>query len=466
MLLDLNANGNNFDFSSTISDALSSAELEIYRIEETIDSLKLIKPECDKTDYTLAISSGAICGIIDIFLVGRPGESPLGEITDQWFENRTKDFAKVCGWSGGKKSSASSAIKFLEDKFKVPYDQTGLSGFLQGYGVTPTNHHFKSLAHNPSLLGLFFSVLDQFWNTSHFAVNGELISLQQADANFGLQGNNILSKFFCAFYNWFGHLMSDVAGASGSKGRGMGIPSPLWTWTNDVIAVKKKLDIPVSDFDMSVDEMAAKMFNEGYDARFQTAQIIPVVLNEMVVRLFYLIRRMLRYYKTTDKIDRSLSELWKKAEPFSNPSVKRMLTVAHGTFCLVDVGDATARGYAAGDGAFNPLEFFMRLNLTGIGRFTISLYGETKRGLHNVKSERLLYNANREKQIVLSYIDGLNILSKEYDDKHLLNLIRDFNAYYQAFDASVDLAEKRHVPEKLILRTKQDGDSYFRGDKL
>ena len=32
--------------------------------------------------------------------------------------------------------------------------------------------------------------------------------------------------------------MSDVSGSSGSKGRGMGIPSPLWTWTNDIIAIK------------------------------------------------------------------------------------------------------------------------------------------------------------------------------------------------------------------------------------
>ena len=462
VFLDLDAKENNFKFSSTITEAQSRAELELYRLEETLDSIELIKPECDRTDYALAISSGAICGIIDIFLVGRPKESPLGDITDQWFEDRTKDFARACGWNEGGENSASSALKFLENKFKVPYDQTGTSVFLQGYGISPTNHHFKSLAHNPSLLGLFFSILDQFWNTSHFVTNGELISLQQADNNFELLGNNILSKLFCAFYNWFGHLMSDISGASGSKGRGMGIPSPLWAWTNDVIAIKKKLDIPVSDFDMSVKEMAAKMFNEGYDIRFQTAQMIPVVLNELIVRLFYLIRRMLNYYGTTDKADRRLSEIWKKVEPFSNPTVKRMLTVAHGTFCIVDIGNATVRRYG---GAFNPIEFFMRLNVVDVGRFTISLYGEAKRGLQNLKIERLMHDTNREKQIVLSYIDGLNILSEEYDDKHLLSLIRDFNAYYQAFDASIVLAEKRHVPEVLTLRTKLDGDSYFRGDK-
>lgn len=465
ILLDIDAKENNFEFSSTITEARSIAELELYKLEETLNSIEFIRPECDRTDYALAISSGAICGIIDIFLVGKPGESPFGDITDQWFEDRTKDFAQICGWSGGEKNSISSAIKFLEKKFKVPYDQTGTSGFLQGYGVTPTNHHFKSLAHNPSLLGLFFSILDQFWNTSHFVAHGELISLQQADNHFELQGNNILSKLFCGFYNWFGHLMSDVSGASGSKGRGMGIPSPLWDWVNDVVVIKNKLNIPVSDFDMSLNEMAAKMFNEGYDIRFQTAQMIPVLLNELIVRLFYLIRRILRYYGTTEKGNRSLSEAWKKVEPFSNPTIKKMLTLAHGAFCLVDVGDAATRSYISGGGVFNPIEFFMRLNVVGVGRFTISLYGEGKRGLRYSRYKSLMHHTHREEQIIVSYIDGLNTLYNEYDDRHLLNLIRDFSAYYRAFDASVDLAEKRHVPEVLILRSKQDGDSYFRGGK-
>ena len=37
-----------------------------------------------------------------------------------------------------------------------------------------------------------------------------------------------------------GHLVSDMTGSSGSKGRGMGIPSPLWCWTNDIITIKSE----------------------------------------------------------------------------------------------------------------------------------------------------------------------------------------------------------------------------------
>lgn len=294
ILLEINDNGSDFEFLSSIDSAMSQTYIEVETLEETVNSIKLLKPECDKLDYILAVGSGTLCGIIDIFLVGKPGESPSGDITDKWFENRVKGFAKICGWSGGEKKSSSSAIKFLEEKFKVPYDQRGAGdagSFI--FDLTPTNHHFKSLAHNPSLLGLFFSVLDQFTNTSHFITDGELISLVKADNRFELKGSNIPSKLFSAFVNWFGHLISDISGASTSKGRGMGIPSPLWSWTNDVIAIKNKLKIPVSEFDKSTNELALRIFKEGYDVRFQTAQAIPVFINEMLVRLIYSMRRLI-----------------------------------------------------------------------------------------------------------------------------------------------------------------------------
>ena len=204
------------------------------------------------------------------------------------------------------------------------------------FNLNPSNHHFKSLGHNPTLLGLYFSILDQFSNTSHFISGGELIALEEADGSFELRGNDVPSKLFCAFVNWFGHLISDMSGSSGSKGRGMGIPSPLWSWTNDIIAIKRKLNIPVSEFDKSINELAIQMYKEGYDARFQVTQAIPVFINEMIVRLIYSIRRLVRYYADVKSEERSFRLLWKSCEPFSNATVKRMLTVAHGTFCLID----------------------------------------------------------------------------------------------------------------------------------
>ena len=275
---------------------------------------------------------------------------------------------------------------------------------------------------------MFFSILNQFTNTSDFVSNGELISLNNSDGKFELQGKNIPSKLFCGIANWIGHLISDVAGSSSSKGRGMGIPSPIWAWSNDVIAIKAKLNIPVTEFDKSVNELALKLFEKGYDVRFQTTQAIPVFINEMVVRLLYSIRRLIGYYISIPKKDRSWGLLWKSCEPFSNATVKRMLTVAHGTFCIIDIGEATIRGFEKGIGSFNVVEFLMRLNIVGVGRLTISLYGEAKRGIQRSKANNEAIFMKREKVIIDDYMEGLKILSKTYDDKLLMTFVSDFKS--------------------------------------
>ena len=167
IVADLEIMEDGFEFASNIETAILAAEEELIDIEdqisESIETVNKLTPECDKTDYILSAASGAICGVIDVFLVGKPGESPVGDITDKWFENRTMDFAKMCGWDGKDNPSLSSAIKHLEKKFKIPYDQRGAGDAASWIvDLNPKNHHFKSLGHNPTLIGLFFSILDQF----------------------------------------------------------------------------------------------------------------------------------------------------------------------------------------------------------------------------------------------------------------------------------------------------------------
>lgn len=471
IFLDLNINESGFEFSTSIADALEQAENELTTLNETIKSIKDLKPNCDKLDYILAASSGALCGVIDIFLVGKPGESPLGEITDKWFANRTMDFAKLCHPKHKDFDSLESALRFLEKEFKVPYDQTGLGDAGKVvYDLNAKNHHFKSLAHNPSLLGLFFSIIDQFTNSSHFVSDGQLISLEKADEKWELRGNNISSKLFCGFTNWIGHLISDVSGSQSSARvgkRGMGIPSPLWTWTNDIIAIKAKLNLPVTETDKAMNQLALDIFKEGYDDRFQTTQAIPVFINEMLVRLIYSVRRLFKYFSDTRKEERSVSLMWQRCEPFSNPTVKRMLTIAHGTFCLVDIGDALGGSFVVGGGTFNAVEFVLRLNVVGVGRFAISLYGETTRAFSYNFAKKEADFASRETVIVKNYIEGLKILSLKYDDKFLLMFIDDFeksDAYTEAFEKSVSLAKLRDVPSDKILKDKDAIDRYFGGE--
>ena len=158
--------------------------------------------------------------------------------------------------------------------------------------------------------------------------------------------------------------------------------------------------------------------------------------------------------------------MWNKGEPFSNATVKRMLTVAHGTFCLVDVGDAVARSFVAGGGTFNTVEFILRLNIVGAGRFAISLYGETRRAILYNSAKKDAEFASKEVLIVTNYMEGLKILAHQYDDMLLLMFVRDFeksDAYIDAFAKSAKLAELRNVPSNKILKNKSDIDRYFGG---
>lgn len=224
----------------------------------------------------------------------------------------------------------------------------------------------------------------------------------------------------------------------------------------------------MTETDKAMNELALNIFDKGYDTRFQTAQAIPVFLNELFVRLIYAIRRLFRYFSITPKPERSFALMWKTCEPFSNATVKRMLTVAHGTFCLVDVGDAVGRSFVAGGGAFNAVEFVLRLNVVGVGRFAISLYGETRRAITYNHAKKESDFASREIVIVTNYIEGLKILARQYNDSHLLMFVSDFeksDAYVEAFGKSAKLAELRNVPSNKILKTKSDIDNYFGGKR-
>ena len=128
-----------------------------------------------------------------------------------------------------------------------------------------------------------------------------------------------------------------------------------------------------------------------------------------------------------------------------------------------------ARGFVTGGGSINVAECILRLNIVGIGRLTISLYGEGNRYLQKKKMVNNIHVLQREKSILTDYIHGLQYLSEIYDDSELLNLTKELQEselYIQAFGKSVKLAEKRSVPKEKILTNKDDIDSYFLGGKI
>lgn len=312
--------------------------------------------KCDKFDYLIAVGCGAIAGLVDIFLVGAPGDSKLQAWTDTQVDKTVMLFAKACGWSprAGKEKSVASAIGFLEKKFPVNYDQRH-SGDVGGlFDMSTKNHHMKSLAHSPDIIGLFFSVLNQFTSTSSFLHNGQLITIQTK--TFELQGHDFVSKLFCGIANWFGHIMSDIAGSSGASGRGSGVVIPFY----ELFQLCDFGSLQVGQNRNTLATVATKVFQGGYDARFGLTMAIPVVLCDLSIQLIWAIKHHFYHKKPIHECIPS-----KKHD-----DLRIMLIIGDGTLCLMDGADAAIRSGG------NWVNFFLRLNIVAWYRLVLLVFRE------------------------------------------------------------------------------------------
>lgn len=320
---------------------------EIERVEAKIIAQKGAK-SCDKYDYLTAVGCGVVAGLVDSFFVGMPGESKLGGWTDAQVDKAVMNFAKICGWTphAGKENSVSSAIGFLERNFRVNYDQKNSVEAGTPFKMSPSNHHMKSLAHSPDIVGLFFSILNQFTGTATYLDNGRFITIQTD--TYELQGNDFISKLFCGTVNWLGHLMSDVAGSSGGRGknnggRGSGIVIPFY----ELFGLCNFGSFQVGKDRNTLAILATKAFQKGYDARWGLTMAIPVVLCDLSIRFIWAVRR---YFGDKKPLQECIP-----SEKY--PDLRMMLLIGNGSLCFVDAIDAAVRSGG------NALTFFLHLNL-------------------------------------------------------------------------------------------------------
>lgn len=342
---------NHIDLSADPFTTLMSPMQRIEFEKRIKDEFTIKNAQCDKYDYLIAGTCGVIGGLINVFFVGIPGEGKLTKVADSAVDSAVEKFASACGWQGGKEGgdSTKSAIGYLERNFKVNYDQAttfgknGTDGAVKN--LSPKNHHLKSLGHSPDLVGLFFSILNQFTETSTFISNGQIITIDTETHE--LKGGNFIAKVFSGFANWLGHLFSDMAGSSGASGRGAGIPIPFYNLL---------LLLDVGEFGQhrqSFATVATQVFEKGYDLRHGVAMAIPVLITELLTRLMWASKQ--RFYH---------KKPWMECIPSaSNPELRRMLLVAHGTLCLIDAGDAALK--SGGD----MVQLLLRTNLIGWARF-------------------------------------------------------------------------------------------------
>lgn len=429
-----------------------------------------IDKKCDRYDYLMSVFSGITTGMIDIFFVSNPASSPLGNFTDQQVDSLVKKFAKYVGWNPhkGKEDSIASAIGFLEKKFVVNYDQAHTTAVGGTFNMAPINHHFKSLSHCPDIIGLFFSILDQFQGKSTFLNNGNLIRIDTETQS--LYGSNIIQKIFCGFYNWLGHIISDIAGSSGSRGnlnsRGSGVPIPFM----ELFQLCDFGSFQVKENRYTLAEVMVQVFQQGYDFRFGLTMSIPVVLNELIIRMFWVIRQ--RFFYKRDWVDCI------PTEKYSN--LRMMLIVGHATFCAIDGTDAFIRSQG------NIVLFILKLNIIGWLRFILLIFKEL-RIRYGDKIQELLSNFLKEIRYILSYkeyklINDYNKRITEFDQQMntlFIEFVKSVEEEYKIFQTelhssfdstlsleeqfshSVKVAKFRGVSDNKIIKSKKELDDFF-----
>ena len=429
-----------------LSDIEKRLEIIGARVDELNVDIDRLTNHADGLDYTIAVASGIMTGLIDSFFVGEFDFKSAKDKSNKAINDFIMKFAKSKGYSGDR---LNGAISFLEEKYKVVQDNAW-SG--KGIGVSASSHHLDDLAHHPTLLGLFASILVEFFRVGFFLnkdgeihftlletdpkdlikrwlpviMSGLLLWIarmaenhyeNKMDEEIPKTIKNIITALASAPMaisvlkvagNWAGHLVSDMGGSKNTAGGGMGIPGMFLSLLKEISMLPGINMTPLP-------KIVNDLYTKGkFDLRSELAvlhelgrQAIPVIINELLVRGFYFVRHLITELK--DKKDFKSVD-WYKTIPFGNRTVERMITIATGTFTAVDLADAGIRAVAKNGLTPAALgSFVLRVNFVGIGRFAIAVATDVGMGISKRKKENEKIRLSTEQLkllgIKLSYLE-------------------------------------------------------------
>ena len=269
--------------------------------------------ELDGWDYAIAGGTGLFAAMLDILCVKAPPKPTVAwnQQVDGIFNCLVqKAFNKVL---------PPDFSKALSKGFPIGApDSSTVSDLLQApqKALNPLNHRLRSLAHDP-VLGVIFGVWDMLHGTCTSIVNGEIISIPSTKGRTD-------EGLFQLIGQMMGHLLSDVNAPSGKGNRGMGLPAPF-------MGLLRMFDgVPVGD--SSLGKQIEWMYINGYDFRQFVVSSIPMLIMEVLLRVFYVV-------KQTKLYGASFAETLLDTMPGRmNPRFRMMLALAYGTSSAVNAG--------------------------------------------------------------------------------------------------------------------------------
>ena len=397
-------------------------------IDELDSEINRLTNQADYLDNTIAVASGVLAGLVDSLFVGEFNFAELKADSNKFINDFIEKFASKNGYDG--QGRLGGAIGSLEDEFPVDQDN-----IWKGKGISSARfHHLEDLAHHPTPAGLAAAIIVSFLRVAIFVdknghwhfllvdtnpkqllkiwlpiiISGVMLWLiHLAKSKYpdkldklpsaikkivvALAATPAVIQILEISYNWFGHLVSDMGGSKNTAGEGMGLPGLFLALLKELSSIPPLNITPLPKF---VSDIYSK---DKFDMRAELAvvehlgkQAVPVLLNEIIVRTFYFVRRLIlekqKYEKWNDVN-------WKNVLPYGNRTINRMLTISSGTFVAVDLADAAIRSAAKSGGEVSLFltNMILRVNFVGVGRFAIAIYSDAKMGYKrgNLREERI-----------------------------------------------------------------------------
>ena len=318
---------------------------EISRAEADVASVinkYNLEHKLDPLDWGIAGIAGTLAALVDIFLVKMPRYKALGldregGLLSNFFKDKLKNLY------------SPEKIRKLEKLYAVPYDASTsqkLSKYVEG--LNPRTHRFQSLGHDP-VLGFIFGVKDIILG-QFTAIDkaGKIIvqNIPGADQGIGL---------FQAIITQIGHLKSDIGSAAGLPAPFMPLFQLLQTGN-----IKGR----------TIGEISRLMYVQGYDFGHFLAMGVPVMMIEVIVRLFYFLKRIHEGHTWEESIPVNIGR------KFKLPKLQTMLFTAHTISTAINAGKAYLKK--------NPLA----LNLPQWQMFALNSYRQLKWVLIEKDEER------------------------------------------------------------------------------
>lgn len=333
----------------------------------------------DKIDYIISISSGIIAASIDLLTN-----------TEFGFENAhstgNKDVSNFIMLISDEDNLAS-AVSELENKYNNKSDNYLDFAKSDKFGGSKL-HHLQDYSHHPTIIGLICSIATEFTHKSYGTNNIGKFTKENIT---GFKPDSLPEIIFNGAFKWAMHLVSDVAGSSGSiksNGDGAGIPGPL------VSTLKELSSSPVFSYEDKINKLSefcedlydGDKFGTKIDYRTELGfahialnQLLSVLLCECIVSALYSIKKILLEInnKSISHIDEFQKIEINNILPWNSEELNQMRKISAISFSAVDLSAAGVKAVALSNGDKGEFIkiFATNINYFGVGRLVITETG-------------------------------------------------------------------------------------------